>query len=1017
MKGKLAIACAAAAWLLLTSSAWAQAASGAPGKVPDTAEPTADAAAEPPLSAALLLIKADWAQSPHAKTINDDLRAALKDATVPQALIDELPASGPQVLFPPDITLHYSIEHFAELAAWLKKNELIEKEIPFVRTTAAPMSNEVPAGNPRAPKLNSVSQLDLPSEKFLEFPSLPKNETPFVTRSGGFFWVIQAHSSGLIVFQRSIGTIEQARGQKPTPLRVLDSMSFSSWSNPQQVVVVNAFPTSREQAWRDLARKRGFVPIVIIQYQGAEAKADAPPRLHLPDSVTTIEASSGPEWNFDLSRGWSMFRGSGPPSSRTRGGTSSTSRQPESKQPESSMHIFPLTHVRAAAAEELIRRLFPDGITIAAESEGNQLVIRAPAQRLDEIKAVLQSIDQVAERRTTKVPSDSPDMLGDAPDDTSADMRGPPSADYRAKLQEQYDRLEQEAAEQARKLRALEAKGQSAPRDTGLLKAQLRKTVSDAFNVRQTLHQQELADLRRQTQSIEQSIQMRGRTKNQIIDRRVDELLHPEQKWVAPDSASAPHRPAPNSTPSTPAASKPAAGSSDPFGDLGIQIGFAERMQGTWVEIAQEQNGKRGDVLKHGFNFTFSGNEFQLRQFSDVYAKGTFQLVESGSKDQGLELNRTWNKLLGEGGAPQRDLGIVRIEGDLLAWCYGGRSSGELPDDFSTQAEDSHVLTIWRRISAKPLTDEEIKSVDFGALAKTDRPPDDAPGPADDLTQLRGVWEIVVVPNHEPQVTAGKQTRLVFSGSRLAVFDGLNRTRLWDISLDPGIRPKRITLTGLADTPSARGIYDADGDALRMNITEATGEWPKEFGAGGRFEFRRVSRDVPSELATDSKDQAPPTGSRAGSGKQAALEAADAASTRELASSLDGEWAVVAIRGKGVTATAKETHGMRWSIRDGAITGHNPDGSSGRMTFTLDHNHAPLQIDITAADGNRKGETDHCIYRLDGSRLLICLPEIGADRPADFRVSAESWLMELERIPAAAATGTTPPAAAARPSE
>lgn len=118
----------------------------------------------------------------------------------------------------------------------------------------------------------------------------------------------------------------------------------------------------------------------------------------------------------------------------------------------------------------------------------------------------------------------------------------------------------------------------------------------------------------------------------------------------------------------------------------------------------------------------------------------------------------------------------------------------------------------------------------------------------------------------------------------------------------------------------------------------------------------------------------------------------------QATSKLDGDWAVVVMQGNGVTATPAELKGQRWLVKGREIIGIGPDGSSGRMSFALDQTKTPRQIDITAVDGNRKGETDTGIYSLEGTRLRICLAEIGKSRPGEFRSGPESWIMELERL-------------------
>src|SRR5688500_852265 len=92
-------------------------------------------------------------------------------------------------------------------------------------------------------------------------------------------------------------------------------------------------------------------------------------------------------------------------------------------------------------------------------------------------------------------------------------------------------------------------------------------------------------------------------------------------------------------------------------------------------------------------------------------------------------------------------------------------------------------------------------------------------------------------------------------------------------------------------------------------------------------------------------------------------------SNLEQAASLDGDWAVVARQGDGITATPEELQGMRWSVQGREIVGVDPGGSAGKMSFTLDHTKTPSEIDITAVDGNRQGETDAGIYSLQEQRL------------------------------------------------
>jgi uncharacterized protein (TIGR03067 family) len=114
---------------------------------------------------------------------------------------------------------------------------------------------------------------------------------------------------------------------------------------------------------------------------------------------------------------------------------------------------------------------------------------------------------------------------------------------------------------------------------------------------------------------------------------------------------------------------------------------------------------------------------------------------------------------------------------------------------------------------------------------------------------------------------------------------------------------------------------------------------------------------------------------------------------------LEGKWAVIAMEDEGGKhASPQEIGGMSWSVSGNLIIGTNPGGSTGKMSFKLDPDKFPKAIDVTAIDGNRKGETDRGIYSLEDKRLRICFSTQKTDRPTELMASRESWIIELERM-------------------
>jgi RNA polymerase sigma factor (sigma-70 family) len=97
----------------------------------------------------------------------------------------------------------------------------------------------------------------------------------------------------------------------------------------------------------------------------------------------------------------------------------------------------------------------------------------------------------------------------------------------------------------------------------------------------------------------------------------------------------------------------------------------------------------------------------------------------------------------------------------------------------------------------------------------------------------------------------------------------------------------------------------------------------------------------------------------------------EAAGGKEV-SDLQGEWVVVAMAGDGTKASAESLKGMKWVVKGNQITASEL-GASGKMSFKLDPERTPKEIDITSLDGNLKGTTSPGIYSVEGHRLRICM--------------------------------------------
>ena len=259
---------------------------------------------------------------------------------------------------------------------------------------------------------------------------------------------------------------------------------------------------------------------------------------------------------------------------------------------EPSIRIFTLQHVRAESLAATLRQLFPDKLLIAVPDDRNQLMVRGADSQLEEVSAILERLDQPAEP-PANVPGsvatpDSNLRSGPALPSSAADT-GPSKQAWL----EQYEARENVAADLARRCRELATKAETSPEDAKQLQAfrdQLRTAVTEAFAARQQLHRAEMAEFQQRMARIQQTLEIRDRIQDRIVDRRVEDLLNPNLQWES-ESTGEPSGPIrdpgmPGSWPvgATPASGQPnqassgqpplpAAPASGPSGELAADMG------------------------------------------------------------------------------------------------------------------------------------------------------------------------------------------------------------------------------------------------------------------------------------------------------------------------------------------------------------------------------------------------------------------------------------------------------------
>ena len=91
-------------------------------------------------------------------------------------------------------------------------------------------------------------------------------------------------------------------------------------------------------------------------------------------------------------------------------------------------------------------------------------------------------------------------------------------------LKQRYNELEQQAHQLADKLKQSNSPSESE-------RTELKTAVRKSFEARQALQRAELADLAQRMKSMQQSIDMRDKVADKVVQRRVEDLLDPNLKW------------------------------------------------------------------------------------------------------------------------------------------------------------------------------------------------------------------------------------------------------------------------------------------------------------------------------------------------------------------------------------------------------------------------------------------------------------------------------------------------------
>jgi uncharacterized protein (TIGR03067 family) len=120
-------------------------------------------------------------------------------------------------------------------------------------------------------------------------------------------------------------------------------------------------------------------------------------------------------------------------------------------------------------------------------------------------------------------------------------------------------------------------------------------------------------------------------------------------------------------------------------------------------------------------------------------------------------------------------------------------------------------------------------------------------GPADDpaksdLDKLQGTWVLVKMEAEGDEVPAEhfEGRNAVYEGNRLTLREGEDVRRRGIVTLDPSRKPKSMNTwdrDGPYEDSTVPGIYEVEGDTLRVCFARPNQDRPKEFTTKGGTGF------------------------------------------------------------------------------------------------------------------------------------------------------------------------------------
>jgi uncharacterized protein (TIGR03067 family) len=122
-----------------------------------------------------------------------------------------------------------------------------------------------------------------------------------------------------------------------------------------------------------------------------------------------------------------------------------------------------------------------------------------------------------------------------------------------------------------------------------------------------------------------------------------------------------------------------------------------EKLQGTWKAVTAQERGETRDDAEDRL-LIFSGDEFRVKKGDDIIVKGKFK-IDASKRPKEIDMEITDARKDDLNG--KTALGIYELEGNTLKWCASEPGGMERPKEFSSNAENKHILATLKREKSK----------------------------------------------------------------------------------------------------------------------------------------------------------------------------------------------------------------------------------------------------------------------------------------------------------------------------